>query len=435
LPPHGSTHSVTVALLTAVACAALIANAYAAGGSAANDTPLPQAAPVAAAPPCTPSGPYEPICGLQAPEDLERLPGGGRLLVSQMRGPTHLPDNNIAELDLATRAIRVLPVVPATRVAWADAGCTEPDPKHDVHGFDLSSDAEDNLQLLVVNHGSRESIEIFQVAGDAGDRTLQWRGCVVTPADVRLNDVAARPQGGFIATVMGEAKHFSSPEGFKFLVSGENTGYLLEWTPDGGFRKLPGSDAAFAANLKAVVDHLKTTRHLPLDRDDVAGLEYVYRNFHRFGPAIHYTSSINGQPRMSSYATNMASTDAAGVVRTYLANDEMFQRVKALERTNLIVPVVGDFAGPKALRAIGAYARRHRAIVSAFYISNVEEYLPGQAGRSFCGNVASLPLTVDSMFIRAVRGDTLNAAVEGFVNQLAPMIDETRRCGGRISQG
>ena len=243
LPPHVSMHPLTVALLTAVACAAAIANVHAA--AAANDTPMPQAAPIAAAPPCTPSGPYEPICGLQAPEDLERLPGGGRLLVSQMRGPTHLPDNNIAELDLATRAIRVLPVVPATRVAWADAGCTEPDPKHDVHGFDLSSDAEDNLQLLVVNHGSRESIEIFQVAGNAGDRTLQWRGCVVTPADVRLNDVAARPQGGFIATVMGEAKHFSSPEGFKFLVSGENTGYLLEWTPDGGFRKLPGSEAAF----------------------------------------------------------------------------------------------------------------------------------------------------------------------------------------------
>src|SRR5262245_19062836 len=54
-------------------------------------------------PPCTPSGELEPICGLQAPEDLAPLPGGGRLLVVQMHGPTHLPDSNIAELDLTTR--------------------------------------------------------------------------------------------------------------------------------------------------------------------------------------------------------------------------------------------------------------------------------------------------------------------------------------------
>jgi hypothetical protein len=131
----------------------------------------------------------------------------------------------------------------------------------------------------------------------------------------------------------------------------------------------------------------------------------------------------------------MAATDQMGEARGFLADEATFAFVKDLEQRNLIVPLIGDFAGPKTVRGIGAFARRYRATISAFYVSNVEEYLPGQAGRSFCGNVASLPLTIDSMFIRAVRGDTLNAAVEGFVNQLAPMIDETRRCGGRISQG
>jgi hypothetical protein len=102
-----------------------------------------------------------------------------------------------------------------------------------------------------------------------------------------------------------------------------------------------------------------------------------------------------------------------------------------MQQRNVLVPLVADFGGPKTLRAIGEYVRRRRAIVSAFYVSNVEEYLQGPAARAFCANVASLPLADESVFIRAVRGDTLNAGVEGFVNQLAPMLDETRRCAVR----
>ena len=71
---------------------------------------------------------------------------------------------------------------------------------------------------------------------------------------------------------------------------------------------------------------------------------------------------------------------------------------------NLVVPVVGDFAGPKALRAIGRYVAKRGATVSAFYVSNVEEYLR-QDGvwPTFCANVASLPIDAGSPFIRAVR--------------------------------
>jgi hypothetical protein len=162
-----------------------------------------------------------------------------------MHGPTHLPDSNIAELDLATRVLRVLPVRVAGRAAGVDASCTTPDPKPDLHGIDLARDAEGELELLVVNHGSRQSIEFYRVVGGDADRALEWRGCIVTPAEVRLNDVAARPGGGLIATVMGEARYFDSPDGFKFLSSGADTGYLLAWSPGRGFSKLTGTEAAF----------------------------------------------------------------------------------------------------------------------------------------------------------------------------------------------
>jgi hypothetical protein len=63
--------------------------------------------------------------------------------------------------------------------------------------------------------------------------------------------------------------------------------------------------------------------------------------------------------------------------------------------------VSGDFAGPKALRAIGAYLKERGATVTAFYVSNVEQYL-FQDGKStaFYENVATLPITESSVFIR-----------------------------------
>lgn len=163
-----------------------------------------------------------------------------------------------------------------------------------------------------------------------------------------------------------------------------------------------GDEDAFKANLKSISDHLTKKRMLPLDADDLAGIEYVYRNFHRFGPAINYTSSINGRTGSgTSYATILSTVDAQGGERSYLASDANWTYIKDLESRNLIVPVVGDFAGPKALRGVGAYIRDHGAVVSAFYVSNVEGYLRGNGvWAAFCANVATLPLDAESVFIR-----------------------------------
>ena len=63
--------------------------------------------------------------------------------------------------------------------------------------------------------------------------------------------------------------------------------------------------------------------------------------------------------------------------------------------------VVGDFAGSKALRAVGAYLKRQDATVSAFYLSNVEQYLRlERVWGAFCNNAARLPIDAASIFIR-----------------------------------
>src|ERR1700682_3660107 len=103
----------------------------------------------------------------------------------------------------------------------------------------------------------------------------------------------------------------------------------------------------------------------------------------------------------------MIATDAdnLGVARSYLASEENFRFMKDLESRNLVVPVVGNFAGPKAIRAVGAYLKQRDATVSAFYLSNVEQYLRLQRGwNTFCANVATLPIDDTSTFIRAGHG-------------------------------
>jgi hypothetical protein len=95
------------------------------------------------------------------------------------------------------------------------------------------------------------------------------------------------------------------------------------------------------------------------------------------------------------------SLDEAGVPQSFLSTDDNFKYVKGLQDRNLLVPVSGDFGGPKALRAIGAYLRQQGGTVSAFYVSNVEQYLfMDSKEHDFYGNVATLPLTETSVFIR-----------------------------------
>jgi len=124
----------------------------------------------------------------------------------------------------------------------------------------------------------------------------------------------------------------------------------------------------------------------------------------------------------------MTATDANGVFRSYLANEDNFNVLKTLETKNLIVPVVGNFAGPKAIRAVGRYIKEKEAVVSAFYLSNVEQYLEMDGiWDDFCRNVATLPLDDTSTFIRSVRGGTFGFG-SGLNSDLGNMASEVKSC-------
>jgi hypothetical protein len=192
-------------------------------------------------------------------------------------------------------------------------------------------------------------------------------------------------------------------------------------------------ETTFTANLQDVIDHLKKKHHLPLDDEDVAGIQYVYRAFQMFGPGLTYWSTGGFGGRMGrtapTYWDLMMLTDQSQVNWSYLATDANFEFVKSLEEQNLIVPVVGNFAGPKAIRAIAAYLKERHATVAAFYLSNVEQYLYGDGlWEDFCANVATLPLDDNSTFIRSVRSGQFGYGPGGLTSVLGNMLEETRAC-------
>ena len=174
------------------------------------------------------------------------------------------------------------------------------------------------------------------------------------------------------------------------------------------FARVGRDDALYRRNLEALRTHLTGTRGFDLSASDLQALEAIYFAFYRDGPSIRYSTGNRrfggrGSRGFPSYEELMLQTDWEGESRSYLASAEAYRFIRSLQERNLVVPVVGNFAGPKAIRAVGQYIRDHGSTVAAFYVSNVEQYL-FQDGlwHDFAANVATLPLDSRSTFVRSV---------------------------------
>ena len=175
----------------------------------------------------------------------------------------------------------------------------------------------------------------------------------------------------------------------------------------------------YRQTLREVKTRLVGVHRFPLTGEDERGLATVLKAFKDGGPAINYSFDSRA-PRPNAnhtYVALMTASDGAGRQWSYLASEENFRRVQDLQRRNLVVPVVGNFAGAKAIQAVGAYLKAHGVTVGAFYASNVEEYIRKPLGNysRFCSSVASLPIEWSSTFIRWTSG----TAPRSFLNSIA----------------
>jgi hypothetical protein len=204
------------------------------------------------------------------------------------------------------------------------------------------------------------------------------------------------------------------------------------------FRRAAPSQALYDQNLKEIKNHLITKHGFKLSAVDLRGIDFVYSNFFRSGPDIRYEFSGGGSPDgVPTYFQLMTTTDLQRQNRSYLATEDSFKYLKDLQTRNMLVPVVGNFAGPKALRAVGAYLKEKKAVVNTFYTSNVEQYLlEGGIWNNFCSSVSTMPLDATSIFIRSRRGGFAGQAVpvatgDNFVADLVPIQQDLNQCRGR----
>ena len=168
-------------------------------------------------------------------------------------------------------------------------------------------------------------------------------------------------------------------------------------------QKTPADERAYAANLAAIRKTIGEDFKVQLTEADQASLDFVYTNFRNDGLDIAYRMEGMRGGWFPTLKELIEQPDQHGKLGNFLASKDDYDFVRAMHGRNLIIPVVGDFAGKKALASIGDYLHKNGYVVSAFYTSNVEQYLfQNGVFAGFADNVRKLPINEKSLFIRAV---------------------------------
>ncbi len=167
----------------------------------------------------------------------------------------------------------------------------------------------------------------------------------------------------------------------------------------------PLSATALAA-LRARVSEQLATTSVPLSAADRETIARFHGQFIAAGLSLQFNSTGRApQFGYPTYRDLMLEVDRAGTQRSFLASEADFQFVKGLQDRDLVIPVVGNLAGPSALAAIGKSIVRRGERLSAFYASNVEFYLfrEGSFAR-FIDNLRQVPRSDRAVVIRSVFG-------------------------------
>jgi hypothetical protein len=203
---------------------------------------------------CAPHGAVHYLCGMHHPEDLVQVPGTPWILVSGMGGslPGSPPGGGDLYL-LNSKSLRWHPIAEASlqRVQpnplYGD--CAAPDAAQFVtHGLAIRKGEHGRHTLYAVNHGGRESVEIFSIDARGSEPQLSWTGCAEVKESVWLNSVTPLPGDSFIVTSTFDPHDAQARDK---MGRGEYAGAVFEWRPGRGY--------AHYANAAATGDNGVTT--------------------------------------------------------------------------------------------------------------------------------------------------------------------------------
>ncbi len=139
-----------------------------------------------------------------------------------------------------------------------------------------------------------------------------------------------------------------------------------------------------------------------LDERDRHALRKIHKSFAKRGLDLRFALKEQSFRKYPTLRELLAQTCPEGKQLGFLASEAGFRYLQRMERENRIVPIVGDFAGDRALPKLAEHLRHERQTVAAFYVSNVEQYLmTGAVWWKWRRNIEALPTDSDSVFIRA----------------------------------
>ncbi len=188
---------------------------------------------------------------------------------------------------------------------------------------------------------------------------------------------------------------------------GAPIGELVEY-----FSEAKTPEGVYERNLAAIRKTIEKDFEIPLSERDQGMLEKVYRAFE--AASMHISFRFAGAAGMfyggfPDLADLVMAKDLNGKLGNFLASEQDYNVVRNLQRNNRIIPVVGDFAGTKALAVVADYLKENGYTLSAYYTSNVEEFLFGdRVYDAFAENIRQMPIDDRSVFIRALRGGLPN---------------------------
>ena len=200
---------------------------------------------------CGVQGDVKVLCGTRQPEDLELTPDGKYLIATQFlnagRGaPT---GGGMALFDLARKSFSKMAETAVPDKSWGDPAC--PGPIGDAlvsHGSSLAKRSKGTWELYVVNHGKRQSIEMYEVKPASGSWALIWHGCVAGAHD--YNDAAILPDGGFVGTYPTGLLSHGNTDQFR----GGVTGCVARWIPGKGESEVPDTRVAYPNGVVVSTD-------------------------------------------------------------------------------------------------------------------------------------------------------------------------------------
>ena len=214
------------------------------------------------------------ICGFAGPEDIEYLPSQNALIAGA--GFNLNNENGVIQLydfdDKSITTIYELADGGELTAGWGSAQCPGPPAGFAPHGIHLSENQEGEIVLLVVNHTSREAIEWFQIVETDSEKiAAEWKGCVILDAELWVNDVAIIPgaDGALVASHM--MARSTAHTMFERVPNDKiRTGYVVKWTPELGWEKVPGTEGALPNGIQVSDDGLTVFNNQYLENKTVA---------------------------------------------------------------------------------------------------------------------------------------------------------------------